>query len=120
MSWKRACAVADVESDALKRVEVDGVTVLLTRVGDEFRAMPPVCPHMEEPLEQSGICQNGTLTCTKHLWQWSLLTGKEEGDVAEKPLLLYETRVDGDDLMVHIAEELQYEFEEEDDDDFEW
>ena len=109
MSWKRACAVDEVAADALKRVEVDGVTVLLTRVADEFRAMPPVCPHMEEPLESSGVCQAGTLTCTKHLWQWNLLTGKEEGDVAERPLMLYETRV-----------ELRYEFEEEEDDDFEW
>lgn len=120
MSWKRACAVADVPADKLVRLEVDGVTLLVTRVEDEFRAMPPVCPHMEEPLEVSGICQAGSLTCTKHLWQWDLLTGKEQGDVAERPLLLYQTRVDGDDVMVLLEEELHYEFEEEDDDDFQW
>ena len=120
MNWKRACAVADVATDALKRFEVDGVTLLIVRVGDECRAMPPVCPHMEEPLVVSGICQGGTLTCSKHLWQWDLLTGKEQGDVAERPLLLYETRVDGDDVMVRIDEELHYDFEEEEDDDFQW
>jgi toluene monooxygenase system ferredoxin subunit len=121
MSWKRACAVGDIVPDALKRVEVEGIVVLITQVGDEYRAIPPMCPHMEEPLEHSGICKDGTLTCTKHLWQWNLLTGRERGDVAERPLLLYETRVDGEELLVRIDEELRYEFEEAaDDDEFQW
>ena len=37
-----------------------------------FRAIPPLCPHMEEPLEESGIIANCALTCTKHLWSWDL------------------------------------------------
>lgn len=119
MSWKRACAVSDVAVDGLRRCHVEGVAVLVANVGGEFRAMPPVCPHMEEPLDQSGICKAGVLTCSKHLWQWDLLTGKEQGDVAEKPLLMYQTRVEGDDVMVNIEQELEYEYAEEEDD-FEW
>ena len=120
MSWKRVCGVGMVVPGALKRIEVDGIAMLVTRVGDEYRAIPPLCPHMEEPLESSGICKGGTLTCTKNLWQWDLLTGREQGDVAERPLLLYETRVQGDDLLVRIDEELRYELEEADDDEFQW
>ncbi|NIM28824.1 MAG: Rieske 2Fe-2S domain-containing protein [Gammaproteobacteria bacterium] len=119
MSWKRICATGDIGKDELKKFDVDGVPILIANIGDEFRAFPPACPHMEEPLEQSGICQNGVLTCTKHLWQWDMLTGKEQGP-AEKPLLMYDVKCDGDDVLVFVEQELIYEYEEEDDDDFEW
>jgi toluene monooxygenase system ferredoxin subunit len=121
MGWKRVCAVGDVAVGSLKKFDVDGVPILVANLGDEFRAYPPLCPHMEEPLAESAVCSDGVLTCTKHLWQWDMRTGQEQGP-AEKALLLYETRRDGDDLMALIEQELEYEYEEEgdDDDDFDW
>lgn len=119
MAWKRVCSVNDVAVDGLRLFEVDGVSLLLVNLGTEYRAIPPACPHMEEPLAQSGICANGILTCSKHLWQWDLATGAKQGP-AEKELLMYQVRVEGDDVMVHLDKELAYEYEEEDDDDFEW
>ena len=79
-----------------------------------FGAFPPVCPHMEEPLEFSGICEGDLLTCSKHLWQWDMRTGQFI-DPAEKPLLQYETRVADDTLYAYIEEELEYEFDDDDD-----
>jgi toluene monooxygenase system ferredoxin subunit len=102
-----------------ERFEVDGISMVLIRIGDEYRAFPPACPHMEEALEESGICKDGTLTCTKHLWQWDMLTGSERGP-AEKPLLMYDIKREGDDLLVMVERELVYEYDEEDEDDFEW
>ncbi len=119
MTWKRACAADEVAVDSLKKFSVDGVELVIANLGGEFRAIPPACPHMEEQLEQSGICAGGVLTCTKHLWQWDLRTGEQRGP-AEKPLLMYEVRCEGNDVMVRIDEELAYEYGSEDDDDFEW
>lgn len=119
VGWKRVCGAGDVDVDSLRRFEVDGIPLVVANLGDQFRAYPPACPHMEEPLEQSGICSNGTLTCTKHLWQWDMRTGEEQGP-AEKPLLMYDVKREGEDVMVLIEEELQYEYEEEGEDDFEW
>lgn len=119
MGWKRACSITDVDVDALKKFDVDGVPVLIANLGGEFRAIPPVCPHMEEQLEQSGICSEGVLTCTKHLWQWDIRTGSEIAP-AEKPLLMYDVKQEGDDVMVLIERELEYDYEEEEDDDFDW
>lgn len=119
MTWKKACSVDDVAVDTLRRFEVDGIGVLVANLGDEFKAYPPACPHMEEPLEQSGICSGGLLTCTKHLWQWDMRTGEQRAP-AEKPLLMYDVKLEGDDVMVYLERELEYEYEEEDDDDFEW
>lgn len=115
MSWKRACSVSELEANSLREVEVDGVRIVVVSLGDDFRAIPPACPHMEEPLAQSGLCSDGILTCTKHLWQWDLVTGEERGD-AEKPLLMYETKVEDGDVLVYLERELEYEYEEDDED----
>ena len=115
MSWKLVCKADAVAENAVKVFEVDGIDILLANLGSGvFRAYPPLCPHMEEPLGQSGICASGVLTCTKHLWQWDMHTGEKMGP-AEKPLLLYEVKREGDDVLVFLDKELTYEYEEEED-----
>ena len=117
--WHRICATADVNDGELKRFQAGEIAVVLVGVGDEYRIIPPFCPHMAEPLHESGICRAGTLTCSKHLWQWNLLTGKEQGP-AERPLLFYQSEVRDGEVWACVDKELVYEFDEEDDDDFEW
>ena len=111
MSWKRVCSIDEVAENSLKQFEVDGITVVVANLGDDVRAYPPTCPHMEEPFAESGICEGGVLTCTKHLSQWDMRTGAELG-IAEKPLLIYEVRRDGDEVSVFIEKELTYDYDE--------
>lgn len=115
MSWKTVCSVSDVAEHALKVFDVEGIPILIANLGDDFRAYPPVCPHMEEALEESGICKDGILTCTKHLWQWDMRSGEPRGP-AERPMLMYEVKQEGDQVMVLVEEELEYDFDEDDDD----
>ena len=51
----------------------------------------------------SGVCSEGILTCTKHIWQWDLRTGGELGD-AEKPLALYPTKRVGDEVWIDVED----------------
>ena len=69
--WSCVCAVADLPDQGLSKFEVAGLTVLAARVEDDVRVIPPFCPHMAEPLVESGLCHGLTLTCSKHLWQWN-------------------------------------------------
>ena len=117
--WRRVCATADVNDGELKRFQAGEIAVVVVGVGDDYRIIPPFCPHMAEPLHESGICRAGTLTCSKHLWQWNLLTGKEQGP-AERPLLFYQSEVRDGEVWACVDKELVYEFDEEDDDDFDW
>jgi nitrite reductase/ring-hydroxylating ferredoxin subunit len=66
---------------------------------------------MAEPLENSGVCDEGTLTCTKHVWQWDLRTGALMGE-AEKPLLYYPVRLEGNDLWIEFEGELTYDYDD--------
>ena len=115
MSWIKVCKTTDVPENSLKKICVSGgIPVLVAHYNGGYRAMPPVCPHMEEPLEESGVIAGCVLTCTKHLWAWDLATLEMQGET-ERPLKSYEVKVDGDDLMAFVEQELLYEFEDEDD-----
>lgn len=114
MSWKRVCAAEEVAENSLKKFDVDGITIIVANYGDGFRAFPPLCPHMEEPLAESGLLDCGRLTCSKHLWQWDLKSGDTLG-AAEKPLLFYEIKQEGGNLLALLEAELVYDYDSEDD-----
>jgi toluene monooxygenase system ferredoxin subunit len=114
MSWKRVCKTADVPANSLKKFWVDGIELIVVNYGSGFRAIPPICPHMEEPLEGSGVIADCTLTCTKHLWAWDLRSLDKMGET-EKALGIYEVRQEGDDLLAFVDKEIVYEFDEDDD-----
>ena len=121
MSWKKVCAVAEVPENTLEKFDVDGIEMIIANYGEGYRAIPPRCPHMEEPLCESAVVFDGMLTCTKHLWQWDMSTGEKVG-IAEKELLFYDLKQEGADIYADVEEELVYEdddeAEEQDDDDF--
>ena len=117
--WSRVCAVADLPDPGLAKFEVAGLTVLATRVEDDVRVIPPFCPHMAEPLVESGLCHGLTLTCSKHLWQWNLKSGDIQGP-AEKPLKFYPSEIRDGNVWIDASSEVAYDFDEDEDDDFEW
>jgi len=119
MTWKRICGVGDVAENSVRQFDVDGVPIVLVNYGEGFRAIPPICPHMEEPLAESGVVARCIFTCTKHLWAWDLRTLEMQG-ATEKPLKIYETKLEGGDVLANIEGELTYDFDSEDDmdDDF--
>ena len=122
MAWKTICSTNDVAPHQLASFVVDGITVIVANLGDDgFSVFPPACPHMEEPLQQSGMCAGPVLTCSKHLYQWDMRTGEAAGPAENDLVLLrYESKVEGDDVLASIENELVYEYDNDEDDDFEW
>jgi toluene monooxygenase system ferredoxin subunit len=114
MSWKRVCATSEINGNAMKKFEVDGVAVMVANLGDGYIAFPTMCPHMEEPLEDSGVYHEDVLTCTKHLWQWNIRSGEKMG-MAEVPLRTYETKQEGDEIFIFFEKEITYDYEEDED-----
>lgn len=107
MSWQAVCSVTELGDGEFVESRIGGVDLLVVRSGDAVVACPPVCPHQAEPLREAGICSDGVLTCTKHLWQWDLSTGVPLGE-AEAPLLLYPTRTEAGVVHVYVERELRY------------
>ena len=119
MAWKRICGADEVSENTARKFDVDGIPILIVNYGEGYRAIPPICPHMQEPLEESGVIVRCVLTCTKHLWSWDLKTLEMKGET-EKPLKVYDVKQEGGLILANIEEELAYEFDdaEEEDDDF--
>ena len=121
MAWTRICRADEVPENSVRKFDVSGIQILVVNYGQGFRAVPPVCPHMEEPLEESGIVARCVLTCSKHLWSWNLETLELQGET-ERPLKTYQLKQEAGVLLANIEQELVYEFETEigdqSDDDF--
>lgn len=120
MSWTVICDLDEVPEDSVLQCKIEDIQVLVIRYDDGVRVVPPVCPHMEEPLDDSGIVSDCVLTCTKHLWQWDLNTLEMIGPT-EEPLKLYQSKIEDGKILIWFEHELVYDFEEEeelDEDDF--
>ena len=107
MAWMRLCRLSDVAPEDMSTFTVDGIELLLVRGADRYLVIPPVCPHMSTPLSE-GFFDGHTLTCSKHLWQFSIDDGGAPVETAEAPLLTYEVRETDGDVWVNLDRELKY------------
>ena len=102
MAWTKVCEKSEIPVGSIKKVWArigGGIPIAVAHHKNGYAAIPPVCPHLEEPLEESGLVVGCKLTCTKHLWSWDLET-LELQDEAELPLKTYDVKVEGDNIMV--------------------
>jgi toluene monooxygenase system ferredoxin subunit len=112
MAWKSLCKLDDIDPATMKTVEVDGTEFLVLRgEGDEVLVVPPTCPHMQTRL-CDGFFDGQLLTCSQHLWQWSVKDGSMQG-IAEAPLAIYPSRRVGGELCIDFDHELRYQHEVE-------
>ena len=113
MAWKRVCKVEDVPENTVREVHTGAFSVIVVNYGDGIRVLPPVCPHMEEPLEESGIVANCQMTCSKHLWAWDLRDLSMQGTETCKPLQAYQSRIENGEVQAQLDTEIVYVFEDE-------
>jgi nitrite reductase/ring-hydroxylating ferredoxin subunit/uncharacterized membrane protein len=91
--------------DELRRVEVEGVGVLLSRSSDgEVCAIAATCNHFSGPLEQ-GEREDGTVVCPWHGSRFDLCSGQVIDGPAIFPQSRYETRVREGKIEVRAAAE---------------
>jgi toluene monooxygenase system ferredoxin subunit len=85
-------------------VEDDGrqVEVALTILENgQLIAFRDVCPHMAFPLS-IGRLRGNTLECAGHLWKFDLITGRTLYPPIRKNMVLFEVRVEANDIWVNI------------------
>jgi toluene monooxygenase system ferredoxin subunit len=112
MAWKTLCKLDEIEPATMKSVTVDGTEFLVLRgEEDDILVIPPSCPHMQTPL-CDGFFDGCLLTCSQHLWQWSVKDGSMQG-IAEAPLAVYPSRREGGELRIDFQRELRYQHEVE-------
>jgi nitrite reductase/ring-hydroxylating ferredoxin subunit/uncharacterized membrane protein len=97
---------AELSRSELRRVEVDGASVLLSRSEKDGRvcAIAATCNHMGGPLEQ-GDREGDTVVCPWHKSRFDLCNGKALNGPAVFPQSGYLTRVREGKIEVKAVEE---------------
>ena len=94
---------SELAQDDLRRVEVEGVGVLLSRSSDgEVCAIAATCNHFSGPLE-AGDREADTVVCPLHRSRFDLCSGEVIDGPAVFPQSRYETRVRDGNIEVKAA-----------------
>ena len=101
MAFRRVCSLDDVWEGDMEAFEVDGTEVLVIHLpGGTVHAIQSLCPHQEVDLAD-GELEDGVLTCSMHLWQFDVASGKgvnpSHAEVAKYPV-----KLEGDDVYVDV------------------
>jgi 3-phenylpropionate/trans-cinnamate dioxygenase ferredoxin subunit len=92
---------SEIPPGTTKRVDVDGVEVLLCNVDGTFYAVEDVCTHDGGPLDQSRL-EGTVVECPRHGARFDVTTGAVLALPAVIPLPTYTVRVEGDDLYIDV------------------
>jgi 3-phenylpropionate/trans-cinnamate dioxygenase ferredoxin component len=83
------------------KVEKDGKTICVARVGDEVFAVDDTCSHSDASLSE-GDATDFKIECWLHGAEFDLRTGEALTPPAVAPLHTYGVHVDGDSVTVEI------------------
>ena len=97
----RAASLAEVPTGGCKLADVNGMRVLLARVGEQVYACAGTCPHRGGPLGE-GKLTGARLTCPWHGWIFDVRTGACLLPARGTAVATYLVRVDGDEIWVDV------------------
>ena len=97
--WVTVAKTEDLPEGEMIGATVDGLELLVTNVGGQYRAIGSVCTHEGGPLAE-GDPYSSIVTCPWHGSEFDLETGKAETPPATEPEPVYEVRVEGYEIQV--------------------
>ena len=83
------------------KVEKDGKTICVARVGDEVFAVDDTCSHSDASLSEGDVT-DFKIECWLHGAEFDLRTGEALTPPAVAPLHTFGVHVDGDSVTVEI------------------
>ncbi|MDP9239160.1 MAG: non-heme iron oxygenase ferredoxin subunit [Actinomycetota bacterium] len=100
----RACRVDEVPEMGTRRVEIDGIPICIAKAeGGEIYAIYDVCSHADVSLSEGDV-EDTTIECWLHGSRFDLTSGRPTGLPATRPVPVYPTKIDGDEILVRLKE----------------
>ena len=81
------------------RIDKDGESICVTRIGEEVFAIADTCSHSEASLSEGDITDY-KIECWLHGAEFDLRTGEALTPPAVMPVKKYSVRVDGDSVTI--------------------
>ena len=95
------CKINEIKEGMLKSIDVEGIKIMVTKLGKEFIASSRMCTHSTFDLSK-GHYADGYVTCMLHTSVFDLSTGEPMNLPAKKSLDLYKTVVKDDKLYLEL------------------
>jgi 3-phenylpropionate/trans-cinnamate dioxygenase ferredoxin component len=101
----RVCKVSDLSDPGRTIVQAGDRTVALFHVAGQFWATDDRCTHDGGQLA-AGRLEGYTVICPRHGARFDIRTGKVLLPPASVDLAVHEVRIEGDDVLVRVSEDL--------------
>ncbi|MDO4413011.1 non-heme iron oxygenase ferredoxin subunit [Cutibacterium sp.] len=95
-------SLSALKENSPQEFEVDGTEIVLVRTEGEVYAVGALCTHAQVPMADGDV-DNCGLECYMHGSVFDLRTGKPRNLPATEPLPVYPVTIDGDDVLVDVA-----------------
>ncbi len=92
---------ADLAAGKNKAVTIEGISVLVCNVDNEYFAVENRCTHQESELE-GGRIRNGMIACPMHGVLFDVRTGCGKGPLGRKPLRTFALRINDGRVEVSL------------------
>ncbi|HTW07657.1 MAG TPA: non-heme iron oxygenase ferredoxin subunit [Acidimicrobiales bacterium] len=101
MSHEVRLQLASIAEGKATRLEAGPFGICLVRLGDRVYALDDQCSHQEWMLSDGDVDSfDCTVECTKHGSTFSLADGSPQCLPATKPVAVYQTRIEADEVVV--------------------
>jgi 3-phenylpropionate/trans-cinnamate dioxygenase ferredoxin subunit len=97
------CGVDELPSGARRRIDADGITVIVVNCDGALLAIEDVCSHDGAPLDDGPIdCAAGTIQCPRHGSLFDLRSGRPKTLPAYMPVETFAVEIDGGRVVVIV------------------
>ncbi|AAK42261.1 Rieske (2Fe-2S) protein [Saccharolobus solfataricus] len=105
----RVSSLSDLEEKKPRKFSINGIEVVIVRVGDKVFAIEAYCPHKGRNLEY-GEVEGYKIRCDLHGYEYSLENGelifnpygKTSGWYFSPNLRIYKVEIKGKDIFIQI------------------
>ncbi len=99
--WIKACNLEQVKEDQLFGLTYDDTKILLANLKGKIHATDLICTHANADLSTGFLSDEG-VRCPLHLSVFNLENGEPQNLPAEKPLKVYNVKIDGNEVYVEV------------------
>src|SRR5262245_65178408 len=98
---ERICSVEDVAPGEARRFDLGSYCICVVRIDDSWYAIGDRCTHQDVSLSAGEVdVENLEIECWKHGSCFSLVDGESSFLLAIKAVLVWDVKIDGDDVYV--------------------
>ncbi len=101
----RVAARSDIPEEGVLGVEANGLRICLADCEGAVYAFEDKCSHRDFPLSTGELdADDCTISCSWHGAVFDLQSGRPQGLPATRPILTFECRLEGDDVLVALPD----------------